>query len=334
MRHVFLVHSAITYLVSRGVIRHLELAPDACAYVLLRNAQPDPDDPVRARLALAASPAVSITWRLGAVWGRISAFDRQIDALTNGEEFAIYVPHLDNAVARLLYTHRRCRQLNYIEEGTAAYMRVEWFKRPFSLREDVLRPLVGRGRYPALGFYPSVYEQAYGLHAAAFPDLVRKTVLPLPFRRIQVTPAPSGQLILVLDALIEFNMVSPAALRDALHTLFAHLHAQGQRQILYKYHPVQGRQPERRAFYETEIFEPWRDRLSLTEFTAPVALEDVALSYPTTEFAIICSSAGLYARFCGCRVVSVARRLMAADTRFATRMQTMPEVFFSELEVI
>ena len=106
MRHLFLIHSAITYLVARATMRHEELDAAACAYVLLRGFQPDPDDPVRARLVLADNVTVPLTWRVGSVWGRIAALDRQVAALTAGAPFALYVPHLDLPTARLLYTNR------------------------------------------------------------------------------------------------------------------------------------------------------------------------------------------------------------------------------------
>ena len=332
MRHLFLIHSAITYLVARATIRHETLNSTACAYVLLRGFQPDPDDPVSARLALADNVTVPLTWRVGAVWGGIANLDRQVATLLANEPFVLYVPHLDLPTARLLYTNRRCRQVSYLEEGTASYVAPP--TPAFSVRDNVVRYLFSRGRYPAIAQFPDVHVHAYCIDAACFPGLARKVVLPLPFRRVTISPNPGGQVILVLDALIEFNLVAPNALKQALDALFAWLEAQGQRQILYKYHPVQAQSPERRAYYETTIFAPWRDRLHLTELTSPAPLEDVAFSYPTVEFAVISSSVGVYARFCGRRVVSVARRLMALDTRFAARMALMPPVFFESMEMI
>lgn len=334
MRHLFLIHSSITYLVAQGIIRHLALAPETCAYVLLRRFQPDPGDPVTARLALAQTVLVPLTWRVGQAWRKIAAFDAQIADLTADQPYALYVPHLDEPTGRLLYTNRRCRQVNYLEEGAAAYVPTARLPHARGLRDRVGRYLLSRGRVPVLGFYPEGYTTAYCVHPACFPDLARKTVLPLPFRRVAVTPDPSGQVVLVLDALVEFGIVGPEALRQALHELFANLEARGQRRLLFKYHPIQAQQPDRRAYYEREVFGPWADRLSFTELVAAVTLEDLAFSYPTAEFAVIISSVGLYARFCGCRVVSVARRLAALDPRFSTHLQLMPPVFFEEVEFI
>ncbi len=315
-------------------MRHLALPPEACAYVLLRNFQPDATDPVTARLPLAQTVLVPLTWRVGRAWGLIAAFDAQVAALTGRQPYALYVPHLDEPTARLLYTNRQCQQVNYLEEGAAAYVPSARLPHAHGLRDRVGRYLLSRGRVPVLGFYPDVYTTAYCVHQTCFPDLVRKTVLPLPFRRVVVAPDPSGQVVLVLDALIEFGIVAPDALRQALHELFAHLEARGQRQVLFKYHPIQARQADRRAYYETEIFGPWRTRLTFTELVATVTLEDLAFSYPTAEFAVIISSVGLYARFCGCRVVSVAKRLAVLDPRFGTHLQLMPPVFFDEVEFL
>ena len=135
------------------------------------------------------------------------------------------------------------------------------------------------------------------------------------------------------DALIEFNLVEPDAFRQALHALFGRLLADGRRRILYKYHPVQT-QPARRAYYEEEIFGPWRDRLTFAELAITASLEDIAFSYPTVEFAIIGSSVGVYAHLCGRRVVSVARRLAELDARFAARLALMPPIFFDTVEFV
>ncbi len=315
-------------------MRHESLPPEACAYVLLRAYQPDADDPVAARLVLAEAVTVPLTWRVGAVWQRIAVLDAQVAKLTGDAPYALYVPHLDNATARLLYTNRRCQTVNFLEEGTASYVPVAQLHHPFSMRDNLVRYAFSRGRYPALGHYPDVHARAYCVDATCFPGLARKTVLPLPFRHVTLDPDPSKQVILVLDAVIEFNLVAPEAFRQAMDALFGWFVAQGRHQILYKYHPVQLQKPGQRAYYEAEIFGPWRDRLTFTELTTRVLLEDVAYSYPTVEFAVIGSSVGVYARFCGRRVVSIARRLATLDARFAARMKMMPPVFFEAIEMI
>ncbi len=315
-------------------MRHAGLAPADCAYVLTRHFAPDPDDPVRARLALPDGISVPLTWRVWQVWGRIAALDRQVKELLQDEEFALYVPHLDLPLARVLYTNRRCREVSFLEEGLGAYSPMAKFNHPFSVRDNIVRYLYSRGRYPAMPYYVPTYAHAYCLDATCFPDLPRKTVLPLPFKKVVVAPDPSGHVLLVLDALIEFGIVAPDALRDTLHEHFARLGARGQRRVLYKYHPVQAKDPARRAYYETEIFGPWRDRLTLTEFTAPVASEDLAFSYPMVEFVVIFSSVGLYARLCGRRVECLAWRLAALEPSFAARLDVLPPAFVERVEIV
>jgi hypothetical protein len=334
VRHVFLIHSSITYLVARQVIRYLRLTPDVCAYVLLRRIQPDDDDPVSAQLHLYDNITVPLTWRIGQVWGRIATLDRQVADLTSRADYALYVPHLDHPMARLLYTNRQCKAINYLEEGTESYIPAERLRHTYGFRDRVVRYLFSLGRYPALDHFSGTHGAAYCINDACFPSLARKVILPIPFRSITVNPDPSNQIILVFDAFIEFNLVGADAFRQALHELFAWLITQNRHRILYKYHPIQIQQPERRAYYEREVFGPWKDRLTFTEITANVSLENIAFSYPSVEYAIIGSSVGLYARFCGRKVISVAKRLAELDARFHARMQLMPPVFFEAIEFL
>jgi hypothetical protein len=315
-------------------MRYLQLPVHACAYVLLRRFQPASDDAVSDRLILETDITVPLTWRVSQVWQQIAALDHQVAVLTADADYALYVPHLDHPTARLLYTNHRCKTVNYLEEGTISYIPAARVDHKYGFRDRVVRYLFSRRRYPALGQFGAPHAAAYCINDACFPDLARKIILPIPFQKVVIQPDPSGQVVLVLDALIEFDLVDAAPFRQALHELFAWLLAQGRHRVLYKYHPVQAQYPERRIYYETEVFEPWRDRITFTELVANVSLEDVAFSYSTVEFAIVGSSVGLYARFCGRRVVSIARRLAALDARFYTRLALMPPVFFEQIEFI
>lgn len=332
MRHVFFVHSHITYLIARQIVAHERLSPADCLFLLLRGFAAPADCPVPA--AAIEAVAVPLSPRIWQVWGRIAALDRRINELTAGADFTLYAPHTDNATVRLLYTHPRCRAISYVEEGSASYIPRERWRKPYSFANNVLRYVYSRGRYPELQHFEDFYERAYCVSEHCFPGMSRKVVLPMPFGNVRVEPDPTGQAVLVLDALVEFGLVEPAPMRQALHGLLDWLLAQGRRQVLFKYHPVQAKDPARRAFYEQEIFGPYRDRLTFVELAPGVSLEDLAVSYPNVLFAILVSSVGLYAAFCGQRVVSVAKQLAASSEKFAARLALMPPVFFEVTEFL
>lgn len=332
MRHVFFVHSYITYLVGRQVITHERLTPADCLLLLLRGFAAPADCPI----ASAPIDAVTIPFalRFWQVWAKVAALDRRIDELTGGADFTLYAPHTDNSTVRLLYTHPRCRAICYVEEGLASYTpRARW-RKPYSFVNHVLRRLYSRGRYPELQHFEDFYQKAYCVSDHCFPGMPRKVVLPIPFHQVHVEPNPSGQAVLVLDAVVEFGVVAPPLMRQALQSLLDWLLGQGRRQILYKYHPVQARDPARRVFYEQEVFGPYRDRLEFVELPAALALEELAVSYSDVLFAIMGSSVGLYAAFSGQRVVSVAKQLAAVSDQFAARMTLMPPVFFEVIEFL
>jgi hypothetical protein len=335
VRHLFLVHSSITYLVTRQIIAVEQLPAAACAYGLLRNFQPDPDDPVAAR-ALPDVP-LPLTWRIWQPRQRIAALDREVAALTGGDEFTLYCPHTDLPMARLLLTHPRCRALHYVEEGTASYLKPSQLRghSAGSLKAG-LRQLLAGGRAPELPYYlPERFGKAYGISPHSFPELPRGVVLPLPFRSMVLTPAPGrNAVVLVPDALVEFGFVEPELMLRVMHRLLDELLARGFREVLYKLHPVQAQRSESRTFYEQDVFGPYRDRLTVRELPGTTSLEDFAFSYPDVAFAIVGSSSGLYAALCGRKVFTIAPYLGQQSERAAAVLGRLPPVFFELMEAV
>ncbi len=322
-------------MVTRQIIAVEKLPVAACAYGLLRNFKPDPTDPIRAQ-PLPDDVIAPLTWRLWNPRQRIAAFDRVIAALTDGDDFTLYCPHTDMPAARLLLTHPRCRALHYVEEGTASYLK------PADLRghsagpfKAGIRQFLSGGRVPELPYYlPERFGNAYGISPHSFPELPRQVVLPLPFRQIVISPDPSGSVVLVPDALVEFGFVAPELMLHVLHRLLDELMARGYRQVLYKLHPVQAQRPESRKFYAEEVFAPFRDHFTVRELPGTTSLEDLAFSYPDVAFAVVGSSTGLYAAICGRKVFTVAPYLGTQNERAAAIMGRLPKIFFELTEAV
>lgn len=137
MKHVFYIHSYITYIVSLSAVKELKL-PE-CDVVLVYGrgfAQvPPPSYETIIRLdselmALAQVPTYGerlliIRWRT-----TIHRVDGLIRQAVSGEEFIAYLPFTRNFLMQLIVTHQLCAGLNFIEEGLLTY--TNSFNKPFN----------------------------------------------------------------------------------------------------------------------------------------------------------------------------------------------------------
>ncbi|MBC7449139.1 MAG: hypothetical protein H7330_13890 [Hymenobacteraceae bacterium] len=330
MRHLFFVHSNITYLVAGQVIRHEQLPPADCAMLFARNFAAA-DCPV----AFAKLPDVTfpLTPKLWETRRKIGLVDAAIAAATHGEPFQLYCPHTDNNLTRIAATHPQCAGLNYLEEGLSSYTTMGIGAKPFSLKNSLLGYALSGGRIPQLSFYEARYRQAYCIHASCFPGLPRKVVVGIPFKQAVGAPDLGGQQVLVLDALIEHNLVKAEKFANALRFLFDRYRAAGVRRVYFKYHPIQAGKPALQVFYRN-LMAAYAGQIEFVELPQPLVLEDVAHTFANVTFTVIVSAVGFYARLCDQPVYSLARVVEREDPGFRKVLTRIPPVFFEVVECL
>ena len=117
MKHIFTIHSPITFF-------------SACA-VIFQEKLPHED-------VIIINDGYNVPFKIGTIvdsyqqqekgiWRKIKnfnlvkAYDQYIKELTHGQQFIAYID-LMHAYQRLLITHPNCVKFNFIEEGTASYV--------------------------------------------------------------------------------------------------------------------------------------------------------------------------------------------------------------------
>lgn len=122
MKHVFVVHSPITYLSALGVMATEKLEQRDCILVSegFSREQPVPIHTLPYTRGLKANH-----YHLGRYLKPYKATDKHIARLTMGEPFVAYVSTV-NKLARYLITNPLCCEFHFIEEGTSAY--VPWIE--------------------------------------------------------------------------------------------------------------------------------------------------------------------------------------------------------------
>lgn len=325
MKHVFFVHSHITWLVAGGVIRHLGLAAGDVLFVRSRGYVPlsgeyeQIDFPVReARLTFTRDVADWLQERR-----TLAAF---VDGIAQGE-FTWYLPHTAFAFFPAFIAHPRCRGFSVIEEGMAAYhtpegiarvLAMQAAARPTNWRARLVRRL-GLARTPV--FADERYLAVYGCTEEAFPGYARKVRV-----AFDAPPAANNEeiaTVLVFDAVLEYGLADEAAFFQCLEELVAKLAADGRSTVHFKLHPQQ--------YVDRRYTDRLRETLQANErgvvfreLAADTCLERLAAA-GHADFYLFVSSVGIYAAEAGCRVFSMARRLAELDPRYAAVLAAVPE---------
>lgn len=121
MKHIFVVHSHITYLAALGVIEHEGLSLSDCALISPTYRR---TEPIEVHLMPYLSGLRANHFSLRAYFQPIKCIDRAIKKLTNEEEYTLYFS-VTLPLVRVLMTNARCKDFHILEEGISAY--VAWF---------------------------------------------------------------------------------------------------------------------------------------------------------------------------------------------------------------
>lgn len=124
MKHIFVVHSHITYLAALGVIEHEGLPLSDCVLV---SPSYQRAEPVTVQIVPYLSGLRANRFSIGCYLRPIQRIDRVISRLTNGERYTLYFS-VTLPLVRVLLTNVLCTDFHIIEEGVSAY--VSWFDLP------------------------------------------------------------------------------------------------------------------------------------------------------------------------------------------------------------
>ncbi len=324
MKHVFFIHSHITWLVSGGVIRYRGLACEDVLFVCSRGYEP-PDTSIET----IAFPDRGwlLTWRPDKWLRDRRELAQFVDRVAQDVDFLWYLPHTGFLFFRAFIQHPRCQGFHLIEEGIGSYytqdeIAVSMQRAPVSI--PGWRGWLQR-RWASL-FPPEMADRrylfAYGSTDEAFPGYERRVKVELVGRT-----QPSDEnidTVLVMDNFLETGLVDERTFFSCLDELMTMLANQGCKKVHYKLHPGQHVDP-RYAPRLRQMLQGNRYGVDFKELPASFCLELLAATGRPC-FYIFISSVGYYAAVSGCRVYSMASRLAAIDARYTVIKDIIPEV--------
>jgi hypothetical protein len=334
MKHVFFVHSHITNLVSRAVVRHHGFPAEQVLFVCARGYRPPSgefkviDFPVRDEWLVP-------TRQLGR-WLRERRVLRRFVNQLGKEEFVWYLPHTAFLFFQAFVSHPSCQGFSLIEEGMGSYhepgvlddlRRAQVAARQLDWRASFVR---WAGLEPRLKFADPRYLAAYGCTGDAFPGFPRKVRVSI---AEPVTPsAATIETVVVFDAVLEQSLAGPEAFFHCIEDLVQFLAREQRTKVSFKLHPQQ--------YVDARHVGRLRQALAtnphgvqFTELPADFCLEQLAQG-GRTDFFIFVSSVGIYAAESGCSVFSMARRVAQLDPRYQRVLDAVPPAIQSKMRFL
>ena len=135
MKHIFTVHSPLTFLVAYAVIKHLKLSNEDVIIISSNYELPLKDYAVYPSFA----DQHKSFWKKLRTLNLPKHYDKYVTSITQGAPFTAYID-LMSYYQRILITHKDCRQFHFIEEGNSAYQEfddltdITWHERDTGFR--------------------------------------------------------------------------------------------------------------------------------------------------------------------------------------------------------
>jgi hypothetical protein len=118
MKHIFTIHSSITFLVAYSIIEHLNLPRQDV--ILISSKYKVPIEGFTVAPSFAERYAKNL-WQKLRYFNVPVNYDRYIDKITGAGPFIAYID-LMSYYQKILVTHKKCKQFHFFEEGNSAYM--------------------------------------------------------------------------------------------------------------------------------------------------------------------------------------------------------------------
>lgn len=300
MKHVFWIHSHITFLVSEMVISQLKLKKEDLVFLTYRNYKlPRPIEGVTLYEIPSYDPILKESEDgIKIKWSEILNFD-----------FEFYIPQSREKLIHLILSIDNCKSYNYIEEGLLAY---NYKDSKFKIASHVLLRRTGlRKRMRMLDYTNKKFKKAFCINDKAFKNCKEKKVLQASYTKPNYEDKDlfGTCIILVFDAIVPYNMVSQEESIKLLEIIIKHLIITNQTKVFFKFHPEQLRIKNQAEILEIKNVFSKNSDIEFKELGSNVILEELLFFNKNITIYNYVSSTGLYANLLGNEVVSVSDRI-------------------------
>ncbi|MFT2007506.1 polysialyltransferase family glycosyltransferase [Pontibacter sp. 13R65] len=340
MKHLFYIHSYITYYVSLEIVKYKEIPFPDCVFMYGRGFEPSTNSKAGTEVHLPYHHYPHNTFFLERQfwksWSKLRKFDAFLFKLNNGDKFHLYTNQTGLDFIKLILSHAKCQGYSLIEEGLYSYYTFDIINKvicpPVGRRsmfyELLIRANFGRRLKQKRYFMESGYEAVYGIHPKAFPGFRNRHILPFPFGTVADESSTNKQAVLILDSLLDYGVIREKVFLNALQKALDYFAKYGIERLYIKFHPKQYRNPDRLAQLK-KVLSTSKKAIAISEIGQKQSLELLAAdaSIKNLDFYVFLSSAALYATLCGRNAYSFAYFIAEEDPGFLDRINTVPQIF-------
>lgn len=338
-KHLFFVHSHITFQVAVAIVREKRLASKDIIFLAGRGF--DPQDANYPVLPFPFPDDYFLVYKnLFRGWRYLREFDAFISNLCK-EEFIYYCPHTYSIFHPILASHNLYRGYCLIEEGLSSYnsideMNVMTPPVRLSSKQKLLSQLIYAGRFSDRIFFKRDCLDTYATSHRAFPDFPLTVTLAIneKERAGYLSIAEEVEHLVVLDSTVETRSVSAENFISGFSCVVSHFSDErfyGKR-LHVKLHPYQ----YVNRWFADQVIEYLRCQLpkcTVIEIPSEVSIETLAMSSRVVLYVGITSLA-IYASRQGRKVYSFARRIGELEPSYLLKLDQQPKIFSEAVEFL
>lgn len=336
MKHIFEVHSHITFLIAKQYIREQSINADDVLLICLRDYVVSEKDTYRSRSISYPSGVLDgekRIWHGMRFWKTHylrECVERLILRECKGEGYFLYLPNTMMVdLSSVLVMMPACLGYYLIEEGFGSYADKHTLPTQFNgwqkiVFDFVLRPLFPRYYYLRGEVFCTDHPKFRGtisLSKDCFPGLKgERIVLGTPFSMCSLPIVPDVLLSMDSSLFRIYDVNVARAVQEKIRSLVGN-----NKVVAYKFHPLYYGHKEQLLQYRTMMKEVWG--CNVIELDSSIVLEDVLNTYHC-DFYSDFSSVAIYTTPMGVRNISYAKYLLSIypNTKYAMEIENAPEI--------
>lgn len=337
MKHVFYVHSGITYLISLAAIDYLKIQKSDVIIISCRSVVIDEAyqclNLTRQEEDITLLPSYGSVGVLKLLF-TLRNLDRKIERALHNHFFTLYLPSEKNYLMQYLQSHRLCVRRDFIEEGLLTYR--AGFLKPRPLRKSLFGRIKNLLRFPfhlyrteGVAGSPSDFTIYVGTqtaqHALHSFNVVLLDITSHTQKERKMT-IPRFTALFIFDAVVEMNLCSYENFIGALEDFI--VEKVPRQNLAIKFHPFQ-----REYAQYLEVFKKYNIEYIL--LGAEIIPEMMIARNSAVSVYGLSSSVLFYAKEMGNEVHSFSSRLVKRDGNYRNYVnQLIPNSIVEYLELI
>lgn len=346
MKHIFYIHSHITFLVATSVIKEFALSKADICLVAGRNYQPYPTYENYCLVSLtveqneiAQVPTYGSNFLMIKKGKTLRSLDQLLNKITDGESFIVYLPSTRNFLMQFISTHKNCEETRLIEEGTMTYKSdIAKAANPVyrNLSGKIKRSLKAINHGFRSNYYQSstpvksieLYGFSHALETALQGSHIKVTLVKLntDYRGKRDWGIQPGDSLFFMDGLLERKIANAEQIQQSLSLFLENMDKRNR--IHVKFHPIQVS-----GNVILEVFRRYQFPVSVLDNNTP--LEILLLESDPMKVYGYYSSLLVYAALFGHEAISIYPSIEEGNPIARSWRETaMPPIFYMYVKTL